>query len=154
MLRLLRQLPVNEGLGGLDIAAGLEHRDRLRDGGDALLREHEVDRRALRLGVERHVFDDDAVGLLAARHRLDHGAIALAGDRAVPGQRLEVAPAEFPLLHHRADMDRRQRRNKAGAPGWSCRRPPAGSRSFQDFGALFTRLVLMTMPVVISLVPK
>src|SRR5258705_13108968 len=43
-LRLLGELPGHEGFRRLDIAAALEDRDRLRDGGDALLREHEVDR--------------------------------------------------------------------------------------------------------------
>src|SRR5207302_4977163 len=37
-LRLLGELPVDEGLGGLDIAAALEHGDRLGDRGYAILR--------------------------------------------------------------------------------------------------------------------
>src|SRR5262245_45256775 len=93
-LRLVRELPGDECLRRLGVAGGLEDGDRLADGGYALLREDEVNRRALRLGVERHVFDDDSVGLLAARHRFDDGTVALAGNRAIAGERLEIAPAE------------------------------------------------------------
>src|SRR5215467_2382826 len=104
-LRLLRQLPGHEGFGGLDIAAGLEDGDRLADRRHAFLRKDEVDRRSLRLGVERHVLDDDAVGLFAARHRLDDRTVAPAGYGAVAGESLEIAPTKRVLLHHRADMD-------------------------------------------------
>ena len=104
-LRLERQLPVNEGLCGVGIAAGLENGDRLGDGGDPLLRKDEIDRRSLRLGIVSHVFDDDPVRFLAARNRLNHGAVAPCRNGAALGQRFEIAPAEFRLLYHRADMD-------------------------------------------------
>src|SRR5215208_2546082 len=105
LLRLLGKLPGHEGLRSFHIAAGLEHGDWLCDGGHAFLRKDELDWRAFVLGVEGHVFDDDAVGLFAARDRFDHSAIALAGNGAVLRQRFEIAPAELRLLHHRADMD-------------------------------------------------
>src|SRR5262249_346809 len=104
-LRLLRQLPRHEGLSRLGIAAGLEDGNRLADRRHAFLWKNEVDRLSLCLGIDRHVFDDDAIGLSPARHRLDDGTVAPAGDGAVAGKRLEITPAELVLLHHRANMD-------------------------------------------------
>src|SRR5262249_41654513 len=76
VLRLFRQLPVDEGARSLDVLRGFQDRDRLGDRGHAFTRKYEVDRRALPLRIERHVLDDDTISLLAARDRLDHGAIA------------------------------------------------------------------------------
>src|SRR5262245_52133950 len=104
-LRLVRKLPGDECLRRLGVAGRLEDSDRLADGGYALLREDEVNRGALRPGIERHVFNDDPVALLATRHRFNDGAVALAGNRAISGERLEIAPAELRLLHHGPDMD-------------------------------------------------
>jgi hypothetical protein len=107
LLALLREHEVHEGLGALGVLGALEDRDRLGHGGDALLREHELDRGALGLLADRHEVHDDPVELLAARDALEDVAVAAAGGGGVVLEALVVLPPARQGAGERRGVDQR-----------------------------------------------
>src|SRR3546814_9187840 len=77
---------------------------RFRSGGNALLREHESDRSALRLLADRQVVDHHAIGLLAGSDRLQHAAVAAGSHRFIGLELLVIVPAEARSEEHTSEL--------------------------------------------------
>ncbi|MNH94436.1 hypothetical protein D3C73_470560 [compost metagenome] len=71
-----------------------QDRSRFGDGRNAFLRENELDRGALCLFADRHVVDDDTIGLFAGGDSLQHATVTTSGNRTIVLQLLVIVPAE------------------------------------------------------------
>ena len=89
----------------VELPAGMQLRHDDLGRRDALGREHELHRRALRFLADRHVVDDHTEQLVPARNRLQHVAVAAGGQRAVLGQLAVELPAFGQVAGQRHRVD-------------------------------------------------